>query len=113
MKRSLLLIFSLSLLTTACTRFNARPAAANPAAQVTQTAPAPAESTPPAPDLAGMSFVEKNNLYLELLNQRLAEGMDTGPAEEAYTRSLEATMRGNSQQADQYLQQAILLLWKP
>jgi hypothetical protein len=58
-----------------------------------------------------MTFVEKNNLYLQLLGEKQAAGADISDAEEAYTRSLEASLEGNSQQADLYLEQAILLLW--
>jgi len=66
----------------------------------------------PTPDLASMTFVEKNDLFLRLLTDRQAEGADTTAAEEAYVRSLEATLAGNTLLADQYLSQAILLLWR-
>jgi len=59
-----------------------------------------------------MTFVEKNNLFLRLLADRQAEGADTTAAEEAYVLSLEATLAGNTPLADQYLSQAILLLWR-
>ncbi len=73
----------------------------------------PTPTPAPTPDFASMNFVEKNNLYLELLAGRQTAGMDTTPAEEAYAQSLNAMFDGDTAQADQYLQQAILLLWNP
>ncbi len=111
LKRSIILLLSIALLSTACARFKK-------ASELTTATPAPIESItqPPAanptPDFSTMTFVEKNNLYLQQLSDRQAEGMDTTAAEEAYARSLGATMEGNASEADQYLQQAILLLWK-
>jgi len=66
----------------------------------------------PTPDLASMTFVERNDLFLQLLAARQAEGADTTAAEEAYARSLEAALEGNTALADQYLSQAIFLLWR-
>ena len=120
-KRSIFLLLSVALLSAACARFKraSEPTAA-PVSIHTPTAAAPAPiATPtqppaanPTPDFSTMTFVEKNNLYLQLLSDRQAEGADTTAAEEAYARSLDATLDGNAGEADQYLQQAILLLWK-
>ena len=121
LKRSIILLLSIALLATACVRFKkANELTAAPVTINTQmtAAPAPIEAATqspaanPTPDFSTMTFVEKNNLYLQLLSDRQAEGMDTTAADEAYARSLGATMEGNASEADQYLQQAILLLWK-
>ena len=66
---------------------------------------------PPAPDFSSMSFLEKNNLYLQLLEQKQNAGDDTRKAEETYQNFLEESLAGASGKADQYLQEAILLLW--
>ena len=85
LKRSIILLLSIALLATACARFKK---VSEPTA-----APAPIESatqSPAAnssPDFSTMTFVEKNNLYLQLLSDQQAEGMDTTAAEEAYARS--------------------------
>ncbi|RME89940.1 MAG: hypothetical protein D6770_03445 [Anaerolineae bacterium] len=74
----------------------------------------PASTAPvPTPDFASMTFAEKNELFLQLLAERQAAGMDTSAAEEAYTRSMEASFSGDASQADRYLEEAILLLWNP
>ncbi len=85
--------------------------AESPIETPSQFTPMPAPA--PTPDFASMNFVEKNNLYLELLAERQAAGMDTTPAEEVYAQSLNVMFEGDTAQADQYLQQAILLLWNP
>jgi len=74
--------------------------------------PTVAPTSVPTPDFAAMTFAEKNDLFLELLAARQAEGADTSAAEDAYVRSLEATLEGNTTLADQYLIEAILLLWR-
>lgn len=125
MRRSLLILLSLSLALASCARLKrtlieppTAPTAANsatasvPAALTEAPVPAPTASPQPTPDFASMTFAEKNALYLELLAARQAEGMDTTAAEDAYTLSLEATLEGNSTLADQYLVEAILLLWR-
>lgn len=125
MKRSVVLLLGLVMLATACARFKrvgeqiAAPTSASflPAVLTVSSAAASATLTPapaanPTPDFSAMSFAEKNNLYLQLLSQRQAEGVDTAAAEEAYAQSLEATFQGNAALADQDLEQAILLLWK-
>jgi len=122
MKRSILLLLSLSLMATACTRFKKviAPSLAAPATASAPTSAAPsltgaatqAPTVNPTPDFSAMTFVEKNNLYLQLLADRQAEGAVTTTAEETYARSLEAALEGNATLADQYLEQAILLLWK-
>jgi len=75
-------------------------------------APTMSATGAPTPDLASMTFVERNDLFLQLLAARQAEGADTTAAEEAYARSLEAALEGNTALADQYLSQAIFLLWR-
>jgi len=65
----------------------------------------------PTPDFSSMLFLEKNNLYLQLLDQKQNAGVDTRKAEETYQNFLEETLDGTSEKADQYLQKAILLLW--
>jgi len=121
MKRSIIFLLSL-LMATACVRFKKviTPSLAAPvtASAPTSAAPSPTRVTTqaptanPTPDFSAMTFVEKNNLYLQLLADRQTEGADTTAAEEAYAQSLEATMEGNATLADQYLEQAILMLWK-
>lgn len=136
--RSLIILLSLALALTACARLkrvvNPPPAAPATVAEATVSPPTapgavssatvptptassateapPAASARPTPDFAAMTFVEKNNLYLELLAARQAEGVDTTAAEEAYARSLDATLEGDGALADQYLIEAILLLWR-
>ncbi len=61
-------------------------------------------------DLATMSFVEKNGFYLQLLDEKQAKGADTALAESAYQQSVEASLIGDSQKADQALIQAIQYL---
>lgn len=65
----------------------------------------------PTPDFSSMSFLEKNNLYLQLLEGKQNAGVDTSKAEETYQNFLEDSLAGTSGEADQYLQEAILLLW--
>ncbi|NOY98872.1 MAG: hypothetical protein GXP40_06685 [Chloroflexi bacterium] len=124
MKRWIVILLGLSVLASGCARF--KKGGANPPPAAPTVAPAPTvEQAPvasptqapvepelaPAPDLASMTFVEKNNLYMQLLTEKQAAGVDTNAAEEAYLRSVEASFSGDSAQADQYLQDAILLLW--
>jgi hypothetical protein len=122
MNRLVVALISLSLLFSGCARFSSR-GADTPQAQ-TATASIPTMtavstqilSTPtlaPTPDFSSMTFVEKNELFLQLLAEEQAAGLDTGEAEEVYLLSVEASFDGNSIQADQYLEQAILLLWNP
>jgi hypothetical protein len=120
-KHSIFLLLSIALLATACARFKkaSEPTIALVSIHTpTTAAAAPIETATqspaanPPPDFSTMTFIEKNNLYLQLLSDRQAEGGDTTVAEEAYARSLDAAMEGNASEADQYLQQAILLLWK-
>lgn len=138
-KRSIILLLCLPLLATACAHFKkvsvwppavSKVASAPPALMPPSTAaftstgalpitaPAPTEvatQSPMAnitPDFSTMTFVEKNNLYLQLLSDRQAKGADTTAAEQVYDQSLDATLEGNPALADQYLEQAILLLWK-
>ncbi len=63
-------------------------------------------------DLSSLSFLEKNHLYLQLLEDRQADGDDTRKAEEIYLKSLESSLAGSSAEADRYLHEAVLLLWK-
>lgn len=83
--------------------------------QVLPSPTPPAEATPTNPpaaiDLSGMTFVEKNNLYIQLLSEQQAAGKDTTAAEELYTHSLEATFAGDTAKSDQLLEQAIQLLF--
>ena len=123
MKRWLVISLAVFLLVTGCARFRGgqpEPPVVSTVVPVPATAetalepplqPSAAPTIAPTPDFASMNFVEENNLYLKFLAERQAEGADTSAAEEAYARSLDATLEGNSAQADQYLQQAILLLW--
>ncbi len=69
------------------------------------------EILPPTPDFSSMSFLEKNNLYLQLLEEKQNAGVDTGKAEETYQNFLEESLAGASGMADQYLQESINLLW--
>lgn len=103
MKRWIVILPAVFLLVTGCARFRGN----RPEPSVISIVPTSAS----APDFASMTFVEENNLYLELLAERQTESADTSAAEEAYALFLDATLEGNSAQTDQYLQQAILLLW--
>lgn len=116
MKRTLLTILLASALLTGCVRFRAKKAPAQPTSPPTQAAAAAqpvdaATEVRAAPDFSAMTFVEKNNLYLQLLEEQQAVGADIGPAEEAYLQSMQASLAGNSAEADRYLEEAILLLW--
>jgi hypothetical protein len=68
-------------------------------------------TTPEAFDLnfGAMDFVEMNNLFMLLL-ESLPEGSDTSTADAFYGEALEAMLEGDSELADFYLEQAILLL---
>ncbi len=115
-KRKMVILITLGLLasTGACSKGQgAGPISATP---VVAESPVetPAQYSPiPTPDFTSMTYVEKNNLYLELLAEQQTTGKDVSPAEEIYIQSLEAAFEGDTAQADQYLQQAILLLWNP
>jgi len=108
------------LLVTGCARFRgSQPAppvvsTGGPAPVTGETTlqPSAAPAIAPTPDFAAMTFTEKNDLFIELLAARQAEGADTSAAEDAYGRSLEATLEGNTALADRYLIEAILLLWR-
>ncbi len=121
MNRWIVVLFSLSLLFSGCARFSGR-GADTPQAQATTFVPTmtaastqipPTPTLAPTPDFASLTFVEKNELFLQVLAERQAAGLDTSAAEEVYLLSVEASFDGNSIQADQYLEQAILLLWNP
>ena len=109
----------LVMMISGCSRFK-RLTADSPASSPDPQPANPTEALPsapvedqfsPEPDFTDMTFVEKNNLYLQLLTERQSSGGDTNQAEETYARSLEASLNGNAQQANQYQEQAILLLW--
>src|SRR3972149_6704557 len=118
-KRWVAILLAVALLTTGCTRFAGdRPEPSviptvgfAPTSTAIPLQPAAAPTIAPTPDFSLMTFVEKNNLYLQLLGEKQTAGANTSDAEEAYTRSLEASLEGNSVQADEYLEQAILILW--
>ncbi len=61
-------------------------------------------------DLSEMSFVERNNLFLELLNHKIDAGADTIAVDELYVLSMEAMLKDDVAAADQYLIQAIIFL---
>jgi hypothetical protein len=61
-------------------------------------------------DLSEMSFVERNNLFLELLNHKIDAGEDTTAVDELYVLSMEAMLKDDVAGADQYLLQAIIFL---
>ncbi len=79
-----------------------------PTLEPTPTAPAP---SPQPPDFSALSFAEKNRLYLQWLEERAAAGLDTAEAEALYLRSLEASLNGDSAQADHDLEEALRVLW--
>lgn len=114
MKPKLFVLLLASLLLTGCARFGGRKTAAP--APTSAPAPTVAAATQEAtaqdaPDLAAMTFVEKNNLYLRLLDEAHAAGRDTGAAEESYLQSMQASLEGDNAGADKALDEAILLLW--
>ncbi len=65
------------------------------------------EETLSRPDLIQMTFLEKNSLYLQLSDEKFAQGFDISAAEAAYQNALETSLEGESQRADQALVQAI------
>ncbi|MEW6093784.1 MAG: hypothetical protein AB1531_07455 [Chloroflexota bacterium] len=122
MNRWIVVLFSLSLLFSGCARFSGQGAGTPPTQTGTASIPTmtaastqmpSAPTLSPTPDFSSMTFVEKNELFLQLLAERQAAGLDTSEAEEVYLLSVEASFDGDSIQADQYLEQAILLLWNP
>lgn len=84
-----------------------------PAATPTTAAEVQPAVTPTLPPLDNMTFVEKNNLYLDLLAARQAEGADTTAADELYVLAVEAMFQGDTATADQRLEEAILSLIMP
>ena len=121
MKRFLLILAGLSLLAAGCARVRHKGVAppvssVSPASSSltetkvspTETEEAPAKAS--TPDFSSMSFTEKNDLYLQLLDEKRAAGVDTSEAEEAYLQSVKASFNGQSEEADEYIEQAILLL---
>ncbi|MFQ5400664.1 MAG: hypothetical protein ACE5E7_13845 [Anaerolineae bacterium] len=122
MKRWTLIFLGMVVILTGCARFQGRKAAPPAQPGEPSVTPAPATQAAPtmtpepgeeAPDLTAMSFVEKNNLYIQLLNEGQTAGADTQTAEEAYAHSLEASLSGDAQAADRYLEQAIFILLSP
>ena len=124
MKRWIILCFCLFLTVSGCGRImrdvpnQGQPLPATGSAAAIDEGPTissdlpSVESTPlPLPDFDSMSFVEKNNLYLQLINEEQQAGLDTSHADEVYFRSLEASLAGNAAADDEYLHEAILLLW--
>ncbi len=125
MKRGIILCLCFSLLIAGCVRIERRetnPGPTLPTTGIESTIDdelaisndlAVAEYTSaPIPDLSSMNFVEKNNLYLQLLDEKQLTGLDTSSADEAYFRSIKASLVGDDAAADEYLHEAILLLWK-
>ncbi len=93
MRRPLLILLGLSLALASCARLKRTlsepPATPTAVSGTTASVPAAASATPaaqPTPDFASMTFSEKNELFLELLAARQAEGVDTTAAQEAYAR---------------------------
>ncbi len=106
----LLLGLTLTLMLVGCASFRkkgetTRTEILAPSARMTQS-PSPSEE----PDFSTLSFLEMNNLYLQLLEEKQAAGGDTEKADDIYLKSLEASLAGESALADRYLQEAILLL---
>ena len=114
MKNWIIAMLSLSLLLSGCARVNKRNE--NPPAEQSAISVPVAESVeeiqpePAAPDFASMSFVEKNSLYMQLLNENMDAGLDTFAAEDAYQRSLEASLSSDNEKADRAVEEAILIL---
>ncbi len=121
MKRWIVVLLGLSALASGCVRFKNQSADSPPAVETALVSATPAQQAPaeatadvqsdPLPDFTSMTFVEKNNLYMQLLTERQSAGMDTSLAEETYLYSMEASFAGESAQADKALEEAILLLW--
>ena len=115
MKNWIIAMLSLSILLSGCARV--KKWISNPPAEQNVT-PAPvvenaeeSQQTKTLPDFASMSFVEKNNFYMQLLTEKINAGADISVAEDAYQKSLEASLAGNSAVADETLEEAILILW--
>ena len=70
-----------------------------------------AEPTATPVDFTALDFAARNRLYLQWVEEKRAAGFDTAPAEDLYLRSLEASLAGDTAQADQYLIEALQWLW--
>lgn len=80
--------------------------------QISDSAPTDADPTlNTPPDFGSMQFVEKNDLYIRLLQEKQNAGAATNQAENEYINFLEASLRNDTMLADEYLQKAIMLLW--
>ena len=111
MKKWMIVLLTLSLLLSSCA-LSKKGDLPSPAEEIPSFEPTEAvEEVHALPDLMTMSFVEKNGLYLQLLAEKQAEGADTTLAESSYQKSVEASLSGNSQKADQALNDAIQYLW--
>ena len=122
MKNQILILLGASLLLSGCARFR-KTKISPPATEIPVAAPVEedteeiseeiAEEVPanPLPDLASMSFVEKNTLYMQLLEEKSVAGADVSSAEALYQKSIEASLSGDSAGADNTLEEAIIYLW--
>ena len=112
MKKWIVLLLGFTLLLSSCARFrkqNTTPIL-EPLAPATVEESTAEETQVEHPDFASMSFVEKNNLYMQLLNEKISAGADTSLAESEYQKSIEASLAGDSAEADRALEEAILFL---
>jgi hypothetical protein len=113
MKNWIIAMLSFSLLLSGCARikkWNLNSPVEKSATSVPVVERAEEMQPESLPDFVSMTFVEKNSLYMQLLNENLDAGIDTLAAENAYQRSLEASLSGDSGKADQALEEAILIL---
>ena len=111
MKKGILVLLGLTFFLSSCARVETQ-SIPPPVTEVPSVEPADTDTpTVPAPDFTTMNFVEKNKLYLQLLDKKSSAGADTTQAEAAYQKSIEASLNGDSETADKALEEAILNLW--
>lgn len=95
--------------TTVPTRISTQSTSTSDAIDSQQTSPV--DNLNSVPDFGSMSFVEQNDLYIQLLQEKQNAGAATNKAENEYINFLEASLRNDTMLADEYLQKAIMLLW--
>lgn len=107
---SILLIGCMAVVLTGCGVVRgARGNTPSPAASAPEVTAATTAAEAMAFDFEVIDFVEMNNLFISLL-ESLPEGTDADAAEAFYGEALEAMLEGDTQLADFYLEQALLLL---
>lgn len=119
MRKWIVILLGFTLLLSGCVRFGKAKNSLQPTSipapvsveEASEEAVEEIAEEVPIPDFASMSFVEKNTLYMQLLEEKTAAGADTKLAEAAYQKSIEASLMGDSAKADNALEEAITYLW--